>query len=88
MSTFKNLKEEYELIEFFIKKDKKLRIPFFGGYSTRKSSILNCIIGKKLLPEGNQVTTCRIIIIRNNDKNKYTLSKTKFVETNEDYCCF
>lgn len=25
--TFKNLKEEFKLIEFFIKKDKKLRIP-------------------------------------------------------------
>jgi len=36
LSTFKNLKEEYELIEFFIKKDKKLRIPFFGGYLTGK----------------------------------------------------
>ena len=88
LSTFENLKEEYELIDFFIKKDKKLRIPFFGGYSTGKSSILNCIIGKKILPEGNQVTTRRIIVIRNNDKNKYTLSKTNFVETNEDYCCF
>jgi len=27
-------------------------------------------------------------LIRNNDKNKYTLSKTKLVETNEDYYCF
>ena len=86
--TFKNLKEEFKLIEFFIKKDKKLRIPLFGCYSTGKSSTLNCIIGKKILPEGNQVTTRKIIVIRNGDENKYVLSETNFVKTNEDYYCF
>ena len=50
--TFKNLKEEFKLIEFFIKKDKKLRIPLFGCYSTGKSSTLNCIIGKKNTSRG------------------------------------
>ena len=49
IKTFENLKEEFKLIDFFIKKDKKLRIPLFGGYSTGKSSSLNCIIGKKIL---------------------------------------
>ena len=86
--TFKNLKEEFKLIEFFIKKDKKLRIPLFGCYSTGKSSTLNCIIGKKILPEGNQVTTRKIIVIRNGDENKYVLSETNFVKTNEYYYCF
>ena len=28
IKTFENLKEEFKLIDFFIKKDKKLRIPF------------------------------------------------------------
>ena len=86
--TFKNLKEEFKLIEFFIKKDKKLRIPLFGCYSTGKSSTLNCIIGKKILPEGNHVTTRKIIVIRNGDENKYVLSETNFVKTNEYYYCF
>ena len=85
LKTFENLKEEFKLIDFFIKKDKKLRIPLFGGYSTGKSSTLNCIIGKRILPEGNQVTTRKIVVIRNCDENKYTISKTNFVKTNEDY---
>ena len=88
LKSFENLKEEFKLIDFFIKKDKKLRIPLFGGYSTGKSSTLNCIIGKKILPEGNQVTTRKIVVIRNCDENKYTISKTNFVKTNEDYFCF
>ena len=88
LKTFENLKEEFKLIDFFIKKDKKLRIPLFGGYSTGKSSTLNCIIGKRILPEGNQVTTRKIVVIRNCDENKYTISKTNFVKTNEDYYCF
>ena len=88
IKTFENLKEEFKLIDFFIKKDKKLRIPLFGGYSTGKSSTLNCIIGKKILPEGNLVTTRKIVVIRNSDDNKYTISKTNFVKTNEDYFCF
>ena len=88
LKTFENLKEEFKLIDFFIKKDKKLRIPLFGGYSTWKSSTLNCIIGKRILPEGNLVTTRKIVVIRNSDDNKYTISKTNFVKTNEDYFCF
>lgn len=43
---------------------------------------------KKILPEGNQVTTRKIIVIRNGDENKYVLSETNFVKTNEDYYCF
>ena len=88
LETFTNLIKEFELIEFFIKKDKKLRIPLFGGYSTGKSSLLNCIIGKKILPEGNKVTTRKIVVIRNNDENKFTISKTNFVKTNGEYYCF
>ena len=89
LTTFENLKKEFELLEFFIKKDKKLRIPLFGGYSTGKSSLLNCIIGKKILPEGNQVTTRKIIVIRNNEENKFTLSKANLVPTNDnEYYCF
>ena len=89
LTTFENLKKEFERLGFFIKKDKKLRIPLFGGYSTGKSSLLNCIIGKKILPEGNQVTTRKIIVIRNNEENKFTLSKANLVPTNDnEYYCF
>ena len=82
LKTFQELCKNIELIEFFIKKDKKIRIPLFGGYSTGKSSLLNCIIGKKILPEGNQVTTRKIVIIRNSEK--YSISKTRLVKVNEE----
>ena len=91
LSVFQNLKEDYLYIEHFIKKNKKIRIPLLGGYSTGKSSILNNIIGKKLLPEGINITTYKIIVIRNNDENKYILSKSKFKPTdkrNKEYFSF
>ena len=50
--------------------------------------VLNCIIGKKILPEGNQITTRKIVVIRNNEEEKYTISKTRFVRTNEEYYNF
>ena len=83
LKTFENLKEEFKLIDFFIKKDKKLRIPLFGGYSTGKSSTLNCIIGKRILPEGNLVTTRKIVVIRNSDDNKYTTIKIQCSDENK-----
>ena len=43
---------------------------------------------KKNSSEGNLVTTRKIVVIRNSDDNKYTISKTNFVKTNEDYFCF
>ena len=85
MTIFKDLKESFNLIEFFIQKDKKIRIPVLGGYSTGKSSLLNSIIGKKLLPEGNLVTTKNAVVIRNNNENKYILYETKFKPKGEYY---
>ena len=88
LEIFQDLKKDFEIIDFFIKKDKKIRIPLFGGYSTGKSSLLNCIIGIKILPEGSQITTRKIVVIRNNEEEKYSISKTKFVQTNDEYYNF
>ena len=62
------------------KKIEKLELTFLEGYSTGKSSLLNCLIGKDILPTGSNITTNREIIIRNNEQGKYILYKTKFIK--------
>ena len=66
------------------KKREKLEI-FLEGYSTGKSSFLNCLIGKDILPTGSNITTNREIIIRNNEQGKYILYKTKFIKKGDYY---
>ena len=83
---FSDLKKDFNILEHFIEKDRKIRIPFLGGYSTGKSSLLNCLIGKDILPTGSDVTTNRGIIIRNNEQGKYILYKTKFIKKGDYYC--
>jgi hypothetical protein len=83
---FKRLKEDFNILEHFIQKDRKIRIPFLGGYSTGKSSLLNSLIGKDILPIGSNITTNRGIVIRNNEEEKYILYKTKFVPKGDYYC--
>ena len=78
-------KENFDIVKHFIYKDRKIRIPFFGGYSTGKSSLLNSLIGEDILPTGSGICTKRGIIIRNNEEGKYILYKTKFVEKNDYY---
>ena len=86
LDSFKDLKNEFEFIDSFIKKDKKLRIPLLGGYSTGKSSLLNSIIGKMILPKGNEITTRYGVVVRNNNDNKFIIYKTKFYPKGEYYC--
>ena len=83
---FSDLKKDFNILEHFIEKDRKIRIPFLGGYSTGKSSLLNCLIGKDILPTGSNITTNREIIIRNNEQGKYILYKTKFIKKGDYYC--
>ena len=85
--TFIDLKKNYEILIQFIEKDRKLRIPFFGGYSTGKSSLLNSLIGKTILPVGSGITTNRAIVVRNNSQGKYILYNTIF-ESKGDYKYF
>ena len=48
----------------YIKNGKNIYIPFIGGSSTGKSTILNSIIGYKLFPESESECTTRGIIIK------------------------
>ena len=89
--TLKNLKEDFDSLTYFIYNYRKIRICLLGGYSTGKSSFLNNIIGKDILPVDINRCTNRGIILRHN-KNKDSLPqlfKTSFTHvTNPDYWYF
>ena len=78
---------------------RKIRIPFIGNISAGKSTVLNCIIGEKILPsKGGSECTYRGIIIKYKDEDEFKLYKTKlnsgatfwnysfFQEDKEYYC--
>ena len=78
-------KENFDIVKHFIYKDRKIRIPIFGGYSTGKSSLLNSLIGEDILPTGSGICTKRGIVIRNNNQGKYILYKTRFIKKDDYY---
>ena len=77
--SLKRLKEDFDSLSYFIYNNRKIRITLLGGYSTGKSSFLNNLIGKDILPVDINRCTNRGIIIRHNKKiNTPQLFKTKF----------
>ena len=83
------LKNNYISLSYFIYNCRKIRIPFLGGYSTGKSSVLNCLIGKNILPVDLNQCTKRGIIIRHNKTGISQLFKTKFIKIeNPEYWYF
>jgi GTPase Era involved in 16S rRNA processing len=56
---------------------KNLRIAFIGNINVGKSTILNCIIGKDILPTKETECTYRGIIIRHMNTEEFRLYKTK-----------
>ena len=87
----KDLKENFDSLTYFIYNYRKIRIPLLGGYSTGKSSFLNNMIGKDILPVDVNICTNRGIILRHNrNRNKPPqLFNTKFIQvTNPDYWYF
>ena len=89
--SLQRLKEEFNSLTYFIYNYRKIRIPLLGGYSTGKSSFLNNMIGKDILPVDINRCTNRGIILRHN-KNKISppqLFKTKFTHVeNPEYWYF
>ena len=55
---------------------RKIRISFIGPISVGKSSVLNCIIGQKILPSNKTECTYRGIIIKHADIDDFFLYKT------------
>ena len=89
--SLQTLKEDFDSLTYFIYNNRKIRIPLLGGYSTGKSSFLNNMIGKDILPVDINRCTNRGIILRHN-KNKFSppqLFKTKFTNVkNPEYWYF
>lgn len=86
--TFQEIDKEKEL-EIFknafvdLKEDitgKKVRIAFIGNINVGKSSIINSIIGKDIIPTDSTECTYRGIIIRYEDSDEYQLYKTHLIE--------
>jgi small GTP-binding protein len=60
-------------------------IVFIGEFSTGKSSIINALLGKRILPEGITPTTDRITILRHGDlKEEYGENGNHYISIPED----
>ena len=85
----KGFVEEYNHLVNYINKDSKIRIALLGLYSSGKSTILNTIIGKNILPTNSNECTKRGIIIRYHNSDIPQLYKTKFIKKEKlDYYLF
>ena len=62
----------------------KLRIAFIGNINVGKSTVLNCIIGKDILPTKETECTYRGIIIRHVNTEEFRLFKTKLIRRGKD----
>ena len=63
--------------------NRKLRIVFIGNISVGKSSIINTIIGKEIIPTKEGECTYRGVIIRHEDSDEYKLYSTELIEKGE-----
>lgn len=64
---------------------RKIRISFIGNISVGKSTVLNCIIGEKILPTKESECTYRGVIIRHKNINSFELYRTKLISKGIGY---
>lgn len=70
---------------------RKIRISLIGSISVGKSTVLNCIIGEKLLPTKDDECTNRGVILRYKDEDEFKLYKTRLISKgkgNDEYYFF
>jgi len=87
VDTFKEIDPNNELPNFNIALNslrenilgKKLRIALIGNISVGKSTVLNCIIGKEILPTKDSECTYRGVILRHKNIQDYKLYKTQLI---------
>ena len=87
VDTFKEIDPNNELPNFNIALSslrenilgKKLRIALIGNISVGKSTVLNCIIGKEILPTKDSECTYRGVILRYKNEEDFKLYKTKLI---------
>ena len=85
----KRIEKNYDNLVNFLNNDRKIRIAFLGLYSSGKSTILNTLIGKEILPTSSDECTNRGIIVRYHNKDEPELYKTKFIKKEDsDYYIF
>src|SRR5919108_4506754 len=63
--SYKDLEEKLNSVKENL--ENLFSIVFIGEFSTGKSSIINALLGEKVLPEGITPTTDKITILRNGD---------------------
>ena len=59
---------------------RKIRIPFIGNINVGKSTVLNCLIGKNILPTNSKECTYRGVIIRHKEGESFKLYKTELIK--------
>ena len=85
------LTQEYNTTLLYMDKEKKIRIPLLGEYSSGKSSLLNTLIGHdyNIIPVDTKVCTNIALVIRYvKNAQDITLYHTLLEPTTEDYYCF
>ena len=85
------LTQEYNTTLLYMDKEKKIRIPLLGEYSSGKSSLINTLIGNDLniIPVDTKVCTNIALVIRyTKNISDIALYQTLLEPTTEDYYCF
>ena len=77
-----NIKEKINSLIDEYKYNQRIRIPLIGGYNVGKSSILNSIIGKNILPVSCKECTQKAIIVRYSHKLASELYRLKYINEN------
>ena len=80
------LEKDLKRLDMIVKNKKKIYIPFFGGSSAGKSTILNNIVGYNIFPQAQNECTTRGIIVEYSNVNVPELYQCVSKEELDYYC--